>query len=556
MKTLSSARCLCHCFHAATFMFLAGTAAAHDEEHPNILLIVADDAGYADIGAFGSEIATPNLDALAAKGIRFTQFLTGGTCAPTRSMLLSGTDNHIAGVDSMAEMMAPDPVPDPAGDPGGEGVLAYEVAPLSMLLRDAGYNTFMAGQWDLGEEPESLPAARGFMHNLALISGGGSHVDNMWGATGEPQSYTLNGEPLEQLRPGFHSSVDYTDAIIANIEEHMDDGRPFFAYLALQAPHGPFHLPAVWRDIYSGRYDAGYDAIRAERIKRMQNIGILVPDATVFPRLPSVPAWDDLSLGQRRESARRMELYAAMVTHMDANIGNLMDFLRTSGLYEDTIIIFMSDNGPEGTLVNVSPPWDNSDMADWGREGTFIEYGPAWAQVSAGPFRMFKGYLSEGGIRSPMIISGPGVVGGGRISDALTHVMDIPATILELAGLPHPETYVGRPVAPLQGHSLVPLLADPAAVPRDENDWIGFELSGNRALRQGDWKILWLCDPAGPGHWQLFDLRSDPAETNDLSEMHPDIRDRMAAVWDAYAAASNVALPDVASVCATAEVTQ
>ncbi len=243
----------------AGLLALGAGAVEAQEERPNILLIVADDAGYADIGSFGGEINTPNIDALAAIGVRFTQFTASATCSPTRSMLLSGADNHVAGLGAMAEFTAPNQV----GAPGYEGYLNDRVAALPQLLADAGYNTFMAGKWHLGEEPEHWPAGRGFIRDLTLIPGGGSHLDDMWGATGEPQTYTFNGEQIRALRPGFHSSVDYTAAIIRDIEENRDSGRPFFAYLALQAPHDPFQPPEAWRDRYAGRYDEGYEAVRA-----------------------------------------------------------------------------------------------------------------------------------------------------------------------------------------------------------------------------------------------------------------------------------------------------
>ena len=528
----------------ALFLILAGLAMAQ-ERRPNILLIVADDAGYADIGSFGGEIQTPNLDALASVGVRFTQFGVSATCSPSRSMLLSGTDNHQAGLGNMAEFMAPNQ----KGKAGYEGHLSDRIAPIPMLLKNAGYNTYMAGKWHMGEEPQHFPAARGFMRDLTLIPGGGSHLDDMWGAKGERQLYTYNGKLIEALRPGFHSSEDYTASIIANIEENRRDGKPFFAYLALQAPHDPFQLPDGWRDRYAGRYDAGYDALRASRIERMKQLGILDPAATVFPRLPTIPAWADLSDEERRQSARRMELYAAMVEHMDANIGKLIGYLKTTGLHEDTLIIFLSDNGPEGNIMEMGQPWDNSRFEDWGKKGTFIQYGPAWAQASAGPLRMFKGFLSEGGIRTPLIVAGTGVTGGGRISNAVTHIMDIPATILEAAGVAHPESLEGRQVAPLQGKSLSPVLDNVSQAVRAPSDWLGWELFGNRAIRQGNWKLLWLCEPYGTGQWQLYDLEADPGETKDLAAEHPDIRDQLVAHWDDYVKTNHVILPDVSPIC-------
>jgi arylsulfatase len=520
-------------------------AASAQDTRPNILLIVADDAGIADIGSFGGEINTPNIDALASVGVRFTQFGVSATCSPSRSMLLSGTDSHIAGLGNMAEFTAPNQ----KGKPGYEGYLNDRVVSVSSLLKDAGYNTYMAGKWHMGEEPEHWPAARGFMRDLALIPGGGSHVDDMWGLKGERQLYTQNGKVLEALRPRFHSSEDYTAAIINNIEENRSDGKPFFGYLALQAPHDPFQLPDDWLDRYRGRYDQGYDATRAARIKRMKTLGIIGPNATVFPRLPSIPAWTDLSAEDQRQAARKMELYAAMVGHMDANIGKLTAYLKDKELYDNTLIIFLSDNGPEGNSWDVGPPWDNSKFEDWGKKGTFIQYGAAWAQVSAGPYRMFKGFLSEGGIRVPLIISGPSVAGSGRISDAFAHIMDIPATILDAASVSHPTIYEGRAVEPLQGFSLAPILNGTRNSVRGPSNWVGWELFGNRAIREDNWKLLWLCKPFGISDWQLYDLKTDPAELNDLAAAQPQVRDRLVAHWRAYAAKNNVILPDRSPIC-------
>jgi arylsulfatase len=371
----------------------------------------------------------------------------------------------------------------------------------------------------------------------------------MWGAKGERQLYTQNGKVLEALRPGFHSSEDYTAAIISNIEENRSDGKPFFAYLALQAPHDPFQLPDDWLDKYKGRYDQGYEATRAARIARMKTLGIIPASATVFPRLPNVPAWADLSDEERRQSARKMELYAAMVEHMDANIGKLTAYLKAKNIYDNTLIIFLSDNGPEGNRWDIGPPWDNSKIEDWGKKGTFVQYGAAWAQVSAGPYRMFKGFLSEGGIRNPMIIAGQGVAGSGRMSNAMTHIMDVPATILTAAKVAHPKTFEGREIEPLQGKPLQPILDQSSEGVRGPSDWLGWELFGNRAIREGNWKLLQLCKPFGPGDWQLFDLASDPGETKDLAAAEPQVRDRLVSHWRNYAQKNNVIMPSTSPIC-------
>jgi arylsulfatase A-like enzyme len=299
--------------------------------------------------------------------------------------------------------------------------------------------------------------------------------------------------------------------------------------------------------------DVGHVAIRADRIARMQAVGLLDPESTVFPRLPEIPAWEDLTADERRAEARRMELFAAMVEHMDANIGKLVGYLKAKGLYDDTVIVFLSDNGPEGTAFAVGPPWDNSDPSTWGDRGTFIQYGPTWAQVGAGPLRLFKGYLSEGGIRTPLIVAGPEVRGSGRISDAVVHVTDVPATLLAMAGVEPPAIHKGRPVAPIEGKSPAPVLDGTATTVRTPDDWTGWELIGNRAIRQGDWKLLWICAPSGPGQWQLYSLASDPGETTDLAARMPERVAELEGHWEDYVARTGVVLPDESPVCAAPE---
>jgi arylsulfatase len=247
-----------------------------------------------------------------------------------------------------------------------------------------------------------------------------------------------------------------------------------------------------------------------------------------------------------------MELYAATLEHMDANIGELIGYLKATGQFENTLIFFMSDNGPEGNFFEIGAPWDNSRFEDWGKQGTFIQYGPAWAQVGAGPLRMFKGFVTEGGIRVPLIVAGEGVAGSGRIEDSFAHVMDIPATILDVAGVSHPGA-VGTDIEPLQGKSLAPLLADPAAEVRSPSDWIGWELFGNSAVRMGDWKMVRLCAPFGTGDWQLYDLAADPGETIDLASERPEIRDQLLEHWDEYVETNNVIYPDISPLCGPAE---
>jgi arylsulfatase len=411
---------------------------------PNILLIVADDMGYSDLGCFGGEIKTPNLDALAALGLRATNFCVAPSCSPSRSMLLTGTDNHIAGIGNMAEWAGPTQ----RGQPGYEGYLNNRVISVASLLRDGGYHTYMAAKWHLGEKPDQWPARRGFERDFALLQGAGSHWADMLGLLpSEPKvTFTRNGQTVNELPADYYSSKYVTDFIIQSIEENSRDGKPFFAYLGYQAPHGPLAVPEEWQDKYHGRYDTGYDAIRAERLDRQKQSGIVGRDVVTFPRLPNIPAWDKLTNEQRRLVSRKMELYAAMIEYMDDQIGRLIDHLKQTGKYDNTLIVFISDNGAAGEdmaelvtkLAPAAKDWFDKTFdnrpENWGRPGSCMEYGPPWAQVSSVPFRLFKGVVADGGIRAPLIVSGPGVEHAGDINHSVLHVMDILPTFLGIGG--------------------------------------------------------------------------------------------------------------------------
>jgi arylsulfatase A-like enzyme len=504
----------------------------------NILLIVIDDMGYSDIGPFGAEIRTPTLDRLAASGVRFTEFYVGPACSPTRSMLLSGTDNHVAGMGNNAEAMAPNQI----GQPGYEGHLNDRVVSFASLLKQAGYHTYMAGKWHLGEEPEHDPSRRGFEKSFALLQGGASHFDDEWMMCANyTPIYRDNGARVH-VPKGFYSSEFYTDRIIKYIREQEDD-RPFFAYLAFTAVHDPLHLPDDWLDKYNGVYEGGWDVLREKRLQRMKRMG-LVPDETELgPGLPMVKAWDDLGPEQRKMQARKMEVYASMVENTDFHIGRVLEFLKESGRLDDTLVVFFSDNGANGAPMHTYPGTDeawverNSDnrFENWGRRGSRIAQGPGWAQASVTPFRLFKGFIAEGGIRSPLIMSGPGVRGAGEKLTAVAHVMDLAPTFLEIAGTSYPDTFEGRKIAPLRGRSLVPVVTGASEEVHSEQDPIGWELLGWRAVRMGRWKITWIDEPFGESEWQLFDLSNDPGETTDLSAANPEQLQRLLREWNAYA---------------------
>lgn len=526
--------------------FIASPCHAADTR-PNILLIVVDDMGYSDIAPFGGEIETPNIDTLAKSGMMFTDFHTAPTCSPTRSMLLSGTDNHLAGMGSMGETLTPNQI----GQPGYEGHLNDRVVTIPTLLRDAGYYTAMSGKWHLGEEIEQDPSRRGFQKSYTMLTGGTSHFDDEWMMYANyAPIYRENGVRVH-VPKGFYSSEFYTSKLIEYLDERPAD-QPFFGYLSFTAPHDPLHAPDDWIDRYKGKYDAGYDALRQTRLKRLKELGFISRDAKPFPRLPSIPAWDELTDEQKKFESRRMEVYAAMIANIDHHLGRLFAHLKETNQWENTLVIFLSDNGANGLHMHQYPQTNkawidrNSDnrFENLGRQFSRMAAGPAWAQVSMTPFRLFKTIMGEGGIRSPLIISGPGVKKPGTHSATFSHVMDIAATILEASQTLHPGTsYKGRKVEQLRGLSLAPVLSGKANAVYKDDTAVSWEMFGMRAVRKGDFKLLWLIEPFGPDKWQLYNLAKDPGETDDLSARMPELRNEMIEIWNRYAQETGVILP-------------
>ena len=517
------------------------------DTRPNILLIVVDDMGYSDIGPFGGEIKTPALDSLAKSGIRFTDFHTSVACSPTRSMLLSGTDNHLAGMGTQAEAT----FPNQESKLGYEGYLNDRVVSIATLLQDAGYSTAMAGKWHLGEQIENDPYNRGFQKTFVLLEGGASHFDDEWMMYANyTPTYRENGVRVH-VPKGFYSSEFYTDKIMQYIDTR-DAGKPFFAYLSFTAPHDPLQVPDEWLDKYSGRYDKGYEALRKERLDSLKELGFIPEDATPYPLLPNITEWNNLSKEQRKIEAREMELYSAMIDNVDHHLGRLFNHLKKTGDYENTLIIFFSDNGANGTEMHQYPDTDkawvdrNSDnrYENMGRQFSRVGAGPAWAQVSMTPYRLFKGFTTEGGIRTPLIISGPGLTGEGGHNDAFAHVTDISATILDAADVDHPMmSYKGRKVEPLRGRSMTNVLIGKSAFIYDNDTAVSWEMLGFRAVRKGDFKLVWLPLPFGNDDWQLYDLAKDPAEMNDLSQKQPKLREEMIGIWKQYSKDVGVILP-------------
>jgi arylsulfatase A-like enzyme len=539
----------------AALVAVAPPVQAQQAKKPNIVIILGDDLGFADMGSFGSEIKTPNFDALASEGVRFSNFYTNATCSPTRSILLTGVDTHLNGLGNMDEWAAPNQW----GVDGYEGYLNNRVVTLPQLLKESGYHTYMVGKWHLGKSPEHIPAARGFERDFSLLDGAGSYWDMTNFTAAAPKTvFTEDGRYLTRLPEDYYATKTYTDKLIGFIDAHRGDGKPFFAYVAHQAPHDPFHLPREWRSRHVGEYDKGWDAVRQARLKRQIELGILPAGTQLSERMWFIPDPIVLAPASRAILGKKMELYAGMVENMDFHVGRLMDHLKKIGEYENTIFIVFGDNGAEGTdlfkMIAGTPGtrdylfaainWSQTHPNAWGDPGSYVGYGPMWAQVSMTPFSQYKGWMAEGGIRNALIVSGPAVKRPrGSVNHGLMHVADIMPTLLEIAGTSYPKTREGRQLPPLMGTSWGRVLAGQAESPRTEQDYIGWEIFGNRAVRQGDWKLRWQYKPLGKGDWELFNLAADPAERNDLAAERPDKVKALLALWDDYVRKNNVILP-------------
>ncbi len=519
-------------------------------ERPNILLVVADDMGWTDLGSFGGEIETPNLDALAQRGVRFTDFHTSVSCSPTRSMLLSGTDNHIAGMGNMGEFITPEQ----RGKPGYEGYLNNRVVSLAELLRDNGYHTYMGGKWHLGHAPEQFPHARGFEGSFSMLFGGASYWSDMFGLLAgqeEIAEYVLDGKRLAELPKDFYATRSYADFLMDSIRENRGDGKPFLAYLAFTAPHDPLHVPEPWLSKYRGNYNDGYEVLKAKRAAKARQFG-LVPDGAQTPaRHRMLAAWDSLSKEQQALESRGMEVYAGMVENMDYHFGRVVKFLKDIGEYENTIVIFLSDNGPnpwysEDYPGNRGSKWyaqfDNS-IENLGHPMSHYAYGMGWGSASAGPLDLFKMTVGEGGIRSPLLIAGPGVKGGRQV-DAFAYVWDVMPSILDFSGIPHPEKYRGRQVEPMRGKSLKGVLTGSTKAVYGVDEFVGGEMQNGKWMRQGDFKAVSVAPPYGTGSWHLYNLADDPGETRDLAKEQLAILKNLQAAWDRYARDVGVVLTE------------
>ena len=520
---------------------LCSTTIAAPADRPNIVVLVADDWGFTDVGAFGGEIATPNLDELARRGMRFSNFHVAASCSPTRSMLLTGVDSHRNGHGNLRETMPREHL----GKPGYLGSLVPNVVTLGTLLRDGGYRTYVAGKWNVGSEPDNLPDRRGFDRSFVM---GDTGSDN-W----EPEKrYLPHNAKVNWFEDGktpvmpaeFYSSTFFIDKTIGYLKSGEGSGKPFLAYVGFQANHVPVQAPQAFVDMYRGRYDGGWAALREARRDRAAELG-LTPKASPMVTMRTTANWDALNPTERQYQARLMEVYAGMASAMDHEVGRLIAHLKSTGEFDNTVFVFLSDNGPEGSDYKEADIWlrlhYNRDLDRLGSKGAYVVPGPSWSSASASPLSTFKFYAGEGGIRSPLIISGAPGTASNQIHTGLTHVTDILPTLLDLAKVPRPgSSYQGQSIEPPIGRSLLPVLSDPSLRVRTDDEPIGYELAGNKALFKGDLKLVLNSAPIGDGQWHLYDLRTDPGETNDLRQQRPQEFAAMQADYAAWATAQGV----------------
>ncbi len=506
-------------------------AEATDKRRPNILLILADDLGFSDIAPYGSEISTPTLTALAERGLKFSNYHTAPSCAPTRAMLLTGVDSHRAGVANIAEALTPEQ----AHSPFYRGSLNSNVVTIANLLKDAGYHTSMSGKWHLGYKEDSLkPINRGFDQTVMMpFSGADNWSNKSYLPNYEKALWFENGKAIE-LPEDFYSSKFLVDKAIAQIDATRGDGKPFFSYVAFQAVHIPVQAPREYTEKYIETYTQGWDALRQQRMNAAKALGLVPADAPM-KRMDSTASWDALSPEEKRYNAKRMAVYAGMVDAMDFHIGRLIAHLKEIGEYDNTIIVFTSDNGPEpsdpATMSKFFPLFMmlqgyNNEYDTLGEAGSYNTIGASFASAAASPLGHYKFHSGEGGMRVPLIISGPGLAAEtqGKTSAAMAFVKDLPLTILELAGTKHPGTnYKGKTVEVPTGKNLNPILKGEALGVYGQDDIIAYEIGGNAALIKGDYKILLNRGSGNDGQWHLYNIALDPGETLELEESQPAI---------------------------------
>jgi arylsulfatase/uncharacterized sulfatase len=524
-----------------------GLLQAQPVDRPNVVLILADDLGYTDISPFGSEIKTPNIARLAQEGLSFTNYHTAANCAPTRAMLLTGVDSHRNGVPNIPEAIPPEQM---AHD-HYQGVLSEKVVTLASLLQANGYHTYLTGKWNLGHTPALLPSARGFDRTIALADTGADNWEQRTYLPIYDQPHWYADGQAHTLPDDFYSSAYFIDKTIEFIASNEADDRPFFAYIPFLAVHMPVQAPREFSDKYSGVYDEGWTVMRERRRLATIEAGIM-PAGTEAIVTPGTLDWESLAEEQQQHYARRMEVYAGMVDAMDAHIGRLMNYLESIGEYDNTIFVFTSDNGPEGSSL-IGPDGSSRldqwfdrvgyrrDIENLGERGSWVAIGPSNATIAASPLAYYKFHADEGGLRVPLVMSGPGISQRGEFTDEFAFVTDLTPTILSLVGIDdHQGKWRGETVEPMVGTDFSAFLSGNTGLIHDKSESIGYELGGSSALFKGDYKIVINRTERNETKWRLFNIKADPGESADLSEQRPELFAEMLADYEAWAKANDV----------------
>ena len=549
-----------HALFSVTFVLLfvwmaglAGTVAAQETEsqsRPNFLLVVADDLGWADIGAFGSVIRTPNIDKIAANGTIMSQFYASPTCAPTRAMLLTGLSSHEAGVGTQNLQQASNQKDSILY----QGQLHDGVVTLAEGLQSIGYQTMISGKWHIGRDPDQQPHQRGFQRSFVLREGGASHfADQLALNPAEPPHYFEDGVQVETLPAEFYSTTFYTQKMIDFLDAR-NRSTPFFSYLAYTAPHDPLQVPDDWLHRYRGVFDDGPESVRARRVAALQARGLFPVDARAATLVPppsivpgSKPPWAERSEAMRRVDVRGVEIYAAMVELLDQNLGRVIAYLEAEGELDNTYVLFLSDNGVSAITPlfypQTSREWlhreRDMDPANAGRPGTHTFIDGEWASALNGPLRLFKGTTADGGTRVPFVVAGPGVAQG-VINKQLGHVADLTPTLYALAGLQPKMSSLYRNRPNPRGLSLAASWQG-SDVPRQQA--IITELFGDQSVREGDWKLSRMAAPFGDSTWQLYNMAVDPGETNNVAAANPLVVERMQLAYASFAREVGVITP-------------
>lgn len=493
---------------------------------PNIVLIMVDDMGYSDLGSYGSEISTPNLDRLAKEGLLLREFYNNSICAPTRASLLTGQYQHKAGVGYFDVNL---------GLPAYQGFLNKESLTLGEVFRSGGYSTLLAGKWHVGfEDPAQWPNQRGFDKFYGILKGASNYFDvkPLPFGKGYPVTLLKNNEKQYPADNSYYFTDEIGKNAIEFLEDQNKENKPFFLYLAFTAPHWP--LQAKPEDIakYRGKFDKGWDVLRENRIQKLKENGIILPGQTIAARDSEVPEWNKLTYDERQFWKAKMEVYAAMVDNMDQNVGKVLKKLKDLRKDKNTLIIFISDNGAQGGFSTYNPLKRGLVKNDGpvGTSGSFDYQEQNWASLSNTPFRQYKNDMHEGGFSSPFIAWYPSKIKGGRIDKGTGHIIDLAPTFYELAGIEYPKEYNGVSTNPLAGKSLLPVLFDgDSEVNRGAP--IFWERAGNRAVRDGKWKLV----STYPKYkWELYDLEKDRGETQDIADSNVGVVNKLSnayAVW-------------------------